>query len=164
MIIVSYGTTDKYTETTLRLKEDCESFRLRSWIELWEPFPGQKLYKPTMILRAIEKFGEEVMWVDADSKLLAPPKVGEFDFDFGWVLPRQGSNKPFACSVHFWSPSKKAKKFLSTWQKKCDVKKGQDHARLIETYKGTRAKTKDVSRWVQGRFVRNFEKRGEIWF
>lgn len=166
MIVISYGTKNKYAECTLKLRETCEDLGIPHSIELMDDFgtkKEQRTYKPTYILNKIQKLKCPVMWIDADSFLLQKPKVSVFDFDFGYLKASKPGKHWFADSCHFHNYTKSQIEFLKYWKKLC-ASGSFTHPKLLKTYKKmlNKIKPKDCSKWMRGCYIRNYNKGGEI--
>jgi hypothetical protein len=171
MKVISYGTKSRYEKCVYRLIDSCETLGVDYTVDLFDDFGGNKvhrLYKPTYILNKIRELKCPVMWIDIDSLLQAKPKIGEFDFDFGYLLAFKMNSRWFADSCHFHNYTKEQISFLKHWKRLCAEDKvgssGKCHPKVIRAYAdmNNKIKTKDCSSWMRGCYTRNFGKRKEI--
>lgn len=75
-LVVSLAWGDRYVRAAEKLEDSCEKFGLPCRISFRQTGPGDvreaKRMKPEVLLRALVEDAGPVMWVDADSEVVAP--------------------------------------------------------------------------------------------
>ncbi len=170
MMIISYGTKNKHSASVKRLRKSCDNLNVPNIIilkddSLFKDERSKYLYKPTFILEMLEALNEPVIWMDADSYLIARPKISHYPYDFGYVKSPPNSHKWFADSCHIHTPSNIP--FLKKWKELCLEEKGHsDHTQLIRAFDALENyfTPLDVSKYMKGCYIRNYKGKDEIHF
>lgn len=85
-LIVSYHTSDRvYSKCAVRLERSLDKYELDYVIEMRRPVGNwneNAAYKSIFILNQLNRYGRDIVWLDADSEVLEyPEEFGKIDAD-----------------------------------------------------------------------------------
>ena len=167
-MIISYATKNNFAGAAARLVNNCDELGIPHFINIIDDSEfsneiAKRMYKPRFIRETIEYFGEPVIWVDVDSKILKP-FTPNWNFDFGYIQSvKKNPKRWIADSIHFHNVSNI--RFLKAWEIVCEERKFvKCHDTLIATCRESSSNIlmHDASYLVRGKFIRNFGLSGEI--
>lgn len=162
MVIISYGTKTpvRYAEAARRFRWEIRSLGMECEIDIVPSLGGRKentLRKPSFIL---EKLNKNVLWLDADSKVVESFSL-DFDFDVGYVeIERKGENIISAAVAV--KNSSGGRTFLKRWIYLCSKEmRVFDHARMLMAMKEN-VRYKNITPDLKGKVIINANTQREI--
>lgn len=167
MVIVSYGTRDGHYDRCLnRLRESIEPTGMRHDLRVIPRDGGKRmaqLQKPRFLLKSLDRHGEPIVWLDADSMVVGAFELPGGDWDIGLIpnnVLKSRSKNPMCSFVIGIRPTDRAKRFLEVWRYLCkwpNLSKYQDHKRMTWTREICKHEYTeiDLSECLTGKLVRD---------